>query len=532
MPKLVIDNLNGGLSPRYWEDSANIIVPGDNFYVEGFINPLFRTGFIYPISGDYTEIVGDTSSDPQLSGEEPIVQYVHTLGEVTQSGTDYVWLFQGRNIHLLNLNNQVIDESAVKEVGTEAGDILRDAVSYQVNGSAKILYGYFDDIGSMGHGGSSQNDNLWSTDSTGGAALDYDYDIVMEVSDNGFLYVGNGNYLYKYDGTSNGGANGTVSTALTFIAPLHIVDMVDHSGFLWIATEQYLYKQESESYDEDSDKMIGIYIWDRKTTEIGQENFIVLDGAVAIYAIFVMNGIIYCIIQDKSGVVKLMGYASGRFIKVRELGISDDGNDDARPSHRNSIKTYRNGIVYHARGGTIFYYGSITDGFPEALHKLGRRQSDATDEYGALFVAKDDTFYVNTIDSDSDRLEMFEPVSSSASVASNVFFTTKYYQLPSNSRITWVKIFFKGFTASSSSSLLQVNMFKNFSGVSLFSSAKQFNCQEIDSKGYITFPIGGSIGQDVQSVAFQILFDSLETIITSPGIYRIEVEYEPTTKKF
>ena len=139
MPKLVIDNLNGGLSPRYWEDSANIIVPGDNFYVEGFINPLFRTGFIYPISGDYTEIVGDTSSDPQLSGEEPIVQYVHTLGEVTQSGTDYVWLFQGRNIHLLNLNNQVIDESAVKEVGTEAGDILRDAVSYQVNGSAKIL---------------------------------------------------------------------------------------------------------------------------------------------------------------------------------------------------------------------------------------------------------------------------------------------------------------------------------------------------------------------------------------------------------
>src|SRR3972149_819611 len=251
MAKIVLDEFTGGLGFG-WGSTAEATrynkSARTNQIVAGFTNPFVFDKMIAPgiiRSGVVTNAITQLTQN-----DFPIAMVSRDDAETdTVSGTS-VYFSTDKNLYIINpttdtlvtsgwpvdiyasANDHALGPTAAQ---TETNMQVDSLVNYQVNGVSKLLVWYR----TTGTGGNVFDFSTWDGTnivqhdaatgaSTGNAVniLDINHHIITQVSDNGFMYFGNGNKLHKFDGTTSGGALGIVTTSvLTLSAGTIMVDM-------------------------------------------------------------------------------------------------------------------------------------------------------------------------------------------------------------------------------------------------------------------------------------------------------------------
>ncbi len=366
MAKIIITGLDGGLAP-YWNRSINLTrAGGDNQYARGIVDGFTNPNVIRPSSADFTAVTNastvisfsQTSTDMVMADDYPNAF----------SGVANLYWGQGAKLHRFNTSTGALinDASFPRTINPGAGthsahtsEVIDDVALYQLNGSPTLFYFFRDntdgDAGSYNLNATfSANETVFSG-ATGGAVLNKDYKIIAEVADNNFMYVANGNAIHKFDGTTAGGAAGTVTQTVIDINGTEVIqDIKDWRGKMLILS------QETDSSGFASGlRKIKLYIWNRSSTSLNFDGVINVSGVTgAISRIFLINDVPCIIAADSvvSGTTSylLKAFDGKDFVTVREI-MSSDVDDMNLDSFHAPVVVTHNGLYFFTQAGEIYY---------------------------------------------------------------------------------------------------------------------------------------------------------------------------------
>ena len=217
-------------------------------------------------------------------------------------------------------------------------------------------------------------------------------------SGDGFLYVLAKNNVYRIDGTSVGGANGTISaTLLTAPSYFFFSHGIDYRGNLYIVIQknilyqtQYLLDDNATSFNSEC----GVYIWNRQSTFFNTSDYIQVNGARSIHSIFVApNGKIRIICRASNGQTQLREFDGTTFVTLKELGRT------SYPNYEDSVTIVGNFCVWLGSDSRLYYYGSEKVGEPETLFFPTTLGTITTSKGGAIAYADGGTLQADGLDS-------------------------------------------------------------------------------------------------------------------------------------
>jgi len=299
MGKIVISDFSGGIDGLYASTSTQrkAMQSLRGSFVDGSTNPLIYPGYWVPNTIKNSSCTGTTPS----SASELKKMIVVSDNNVDTTTNPSYYFIQGAAVHAIKRSTDKVltgsDDTGefpytIGASGTHAAHSsfsADDIIDYQINGVRKTLIFWRDNTDgemTMYDNASAFTYAQWDA-AAGGAPGDFSplYPIIAEVADNGYLYVANYNKIHKFDGTTDGGANGTVTTSvMTIPASEMFVDMADGLGKLWVATKPA--QPNTSNTTTNFDKKIKILVWNRVSTQVSVEDSIPIDGAVDIVAVF------------------------------------------------------------------------------------------------------------------------------------------------------------------------------------------------------------------------------------------------------
>ena len=217
-------------------------------------------------------------------------------------------------------------------------------------------------------------------------------------SGDGFLYVLAKNNVYRVDGTSVGGANGTISAAL-LTAPGHyfLSHGIDYRGNLYIVVQknilyqsQFLIADNANSFNSE----VGVYIWNRQSTFFNTSDFIPILGVRSIHSIFIApNGKIRVICRASNGTTQIREFNGTSFVVLKEMGIT------AYPNYEDSVTVVGNFTVWLGSDTRLYYFGTESPGQKEILFIAGILNAATTGKGGAIAYADGGTLQSDGLDS-------------------------------------------------------------------------------------------------------------------------------------
>lgn len=499
MAKLSID-LSGraGLAPKFqgdMNDSAGApqrrYLGGEGQMAQGIFNPLRYYGYMSPATNTFKSI---TESD----GTDSFTNVIRAT--LYDSNTqDYFLAENGNNLWYGDDLTDLTLSSAF--AGTPiTGATFTDLEIYQVNGTRKLFYSYKKSGG--GNIGISNipfgsNNNTWLSGTVSGAFnTGAATETFMVVADNGFMYVADGNALHKIDGTTNGGTNGTATgNVLLFPADFVISDGFDWRGNIWLAmqTATPVGAAGTASY---SERIAGVYVWDRQSTQVRMRDFIPVSGVKEIRKIYVSpSGDVRAIVLSSERYTQIRRFNGTTFETIAELGIS------AYPTYRDSVTNMGGLVVWLGADGIWYAHGSIVPGEPEALYRMGDiTGSFATPTPGAVLLADASLsttttrtgIYFGVVSGGTATVNQWYPhgegTINSATMnghAGNIYTLVKY--MPKLSTVDDIVIYCRPTTTSNGTTEATLNIYLN-------QSTTAFKAVTITdtmcNKGYIHIPIG------------------------------------------
>ena len=143
-------------------------------------------------------------------------------------------------------------------------------------------------------------------------ASDYAF---MKVADNGFAYIFADNHVHKVDGTTTGGADGTVTKdVLLFPSNFTITDAIDYRSRLYMAIHQYPVTVSATTAKTYNGKC-GLYIWNRISTKLSSADYIELPGVREIKKVY----------ASPDGQLNLVTISDAGQTQLRQFGYNDSG---------------------------------------------------------------------------------------------------------------------------------------------------------------------------------------------------------------
>lgn len=383
MSKLYID-LSGrkGLAQKYQGDMNDSTGQPQRRYLgaanqmaQGIYNPLRRYGYMSSSPNTFVDISAASGSFNNIrTGIYDSITEDYYLGD--QAGQ--IW--QGDDATDLTL----------ALIGPLAGTSpkVTDFEIYQVNGVRKLFYLYIRDAGTeMGIANipfASSDDDWLSTAPVNAITITTTGNPFLITSDNSYMYLIATNAVHKIDGTTGGGANGTVTqNVLLFPPDFNIIDGFDWKGNIWLAVVSNTSLTGSANSTTFDERVVGVYVWDRQSTQIRMQDFIPMKGVKEIRSIYVSpGGKVRAIVVSSERFVQLREYNGTVFEIINELSIS------AYPQFRDSVAKLGGLTVWLGTDGYFYGHGRITPADDEALYMLGDTTTFSTGSYttGAILL--------------------------------------------------------------------------------------------------------------------------------------------------
>lgn len=383
MAKLYID-LSGraGLAQKFQGDMNDSTGQPQRRYLgekdqmsQGIYSPLRRYGYMASAPNTFVDVTAASGSFDNIRATiyDSITQDYY-LGD--QAGA--IW--QGDDATDLTL----------AKIGPMSGTTpqICDFEIYQVNGSRKLFYLYTNTAGTnCGIADipfASSDDDWLSTAPVNPITITTTGNPFLVLADNGYMYLIATNAVHKIDGTTGGGTNGTITqNVLLFPPDFNIIDGFDWKGSIYLAVVSNTSLVGSASTAAFSERVVGVYVWDRQSTQIRMQDFIPMKGVKEIRSIFVSpSGRVRAIVVSSERYVQLREYNGTTFEIIEELGLA------AYPQFRDSVTSLGGLNVWMATDGYMYAYGRITPKDQEALYILGDTTSVLTGTFtsGALLL--------------------------------------------------------------------------------------------------------------------------------------------------
>lgn len=556
--KMYIDvSGRGGLAPRWYGDEGDTIEQHPEFrhlgksdlqtafvgestatdMASGSWNPSRRFGFMCPINISFTSL---TESDAGFAFTN---QWRATIYDPSVSS-----LYVAENGPLIWGSGSSGSYTDFKTIvgGTIGGTNVKvtDLEIYQVNGVRQIMFSYTNDTGGgnigifqpNSNGTTVTNNNTWLQGTcTSGFYLGAQNDHFMVASDNGFLYVGDGNAVHKIDGTAaTGGAAGT-ATQNVLVAPpsFTFMDGVDFKGSMWFAIQDTpVAFADTSSY---SSGTCGVYVWDRQTTIVSMTDFIPVKGMKSIRKIYV----------TQSGKVRIIGMSSKRTIQIREFdgSVFDTIDESAMvswPTYRDSLTVAGNLVYWLGQDSRIYAHGPVVPGESDRLFIMG----DATAVTQASFTTGAILFFENNSSVTVSKTGVYFSIKDSSPTVynklwfpngvggspgqDNVFTLVKYF--PQFVKVNYVRIYHHVGSASTSS--IQQGTFKIYFNQDTINPIQFIITKQDVGKGYRYCPLNQGAKNAVFAIQAAFHWDA-STVLADGTDWMprlLEVDYTPIEK--
>lgn len=536
MPKLIINQFHAGLAPRYSRVNWEFLRLGpQGSYADGAIDPLLDLGILSPGATQLT----DPTNVAVLGSGKRIQNWAPWIDGSTQY---YFGIENGVQLQKIDTSTNTLDSpnfgADIAAHGGHATPIGQDIVIYQKNGSRKVFYAWADntdgDVGTIDTDGTNQEDDFMSTsggnDPTGAIAStalfdDSAFPIILEAADNNFLYMFQKNIVHKFDGTTNGGAQGIFSgTVVDLPFDWIIKDARDGKSKMWIMAQQ----SASGSFISGAQSKAGVYVWDRVSTVVKFDDFIPIVGASHVDSLFFHDGIPHCFTRStevnvtSQPIAELRKYNGREFEVVRQVGLNNF-------PYRRGVFPFRGMIGWTGQqnGGTntggAYAYGKPYGELSEGLYNIS--DIATMDTLGAVIKANQQDYYLSYLEGSTARLKVWSP-DKDTQTSTNAFFKTLVYDLPKLARVTGVTVFWQPLASAGAAINLAVSVYKNMATT----ASKTFNIgYDTDgTKGWFYQPIGTDNWNQIQ---IGLAWPSTATAITSSiRVNRIEIDYETTGK--
>ena len=388
-----------------------------------------------------------------------------------------------------------------------------DLAFYDIGGTKYVFYSWNDstdgDVGRLNLGGSTFDDDFMSTVPANAAALGTGPHILVP-AENGFMYITSLNSIHKFDGTT--GANGTL-TASVIDLPLgwEIVDAISYRGFLWIGAV-YL-KGVGNAVQRD----VAIYVWNFSSTSSFAD--IIYIDAIDFIAFDIDNSKLDCFTISKDHRCDLRRYTGKEFTLLEQYSI------DHRPNNKHSITKYRGMKVWLAQNETLTddTIQVISYGKPHPNFSVGSAKPFAfasKEDGSAFFETISGAYYLGTRVSSGGnyKLSRISGTFGSAELYSRV------YELPANSQIDWVNIFFEPISGSITKDLT-MKLYKNQSASSFKTLTIDGNVDTANvSRGFKHFDLSTRM---MQAYQYEIEFPNT----TDYKVTRVQAKFSLTEQE-
>lgn len=376
MAKLYIDvSGRAGLTQKYQGDVNDSTGQPQRRYLgtdgqmaQGIYNPLRRYGYMSSSSNTFVDL---TTSSLSFNNIRAVIY--DSISQDYYLGDQAGMIWQGDDATDLIL----------APIGPLAGTSPQvvDFEIYEVNGSRKLFYLYTRTIGTeLGIADipfASGDDDWLSTAPVNAVSITTVGNPFLVLSDNGYMYLAAQNAVHKIDGTTAGGPNGTITqNVLLFPPDFNLIDGFDWKGNIWLAVvsnTSLTGAANSAAFDE---RVVGVYVWDRQSTQIRMQDFVPMKGVKEIRSLFVSpSGKVRAIVVSSERWVQLREYNGTTFEIIKELGLA------AYPQFRDSVTKLGGLTVWLGTDGYFYAYGKITPKDDEALYIMGDTTAFSTGSY-------------------------------------------------------------------------------------------------------------------------------------------------------
>lgn len=528
MPKKII-NLSGleGLVSTYYKDKYDALSHPEfktmgtpSQIADGVCDPIARPGYISPA----TDSVDGVTS--------PAANIRATITDTTNSN---IYFLEGSATPAkLYEGTSYIDRTLITKRTLPSNAIGTDLEIYTINGVRTFFYSYRRSTAStigIWDFSAAFTDNWFSNVASGGFFLGSTNTYKMIVADNGFMYVLDGSALHKVDGTTDGGANGTVTAnVILFPATFQLIDGIDLRGNMWIAvvktTTDFIQRATYASVPEN---FAGIYVWDRSSTAVNMEDFIPIAGVHDIICMFILNGIPGCFTTSTGGMTQIRLYNGNEFEIQKELDL------DAHPTVPDGIHMQGDGIIWLGNDGIVYFYGNIMAGSEKQLYKIGDMTRHVTTDkifnsasaiLGVSSISAELIYYLCYDDTNPSRkIQQWRPHKKTGRVAVPTEIYSKVEALPKMSKVTSVTLFYPPETSGSgTTAVMNVDIYLNQSATSWGTTTLD---RDDATRGWQYIAVGE---RNINFIQLGLTYSNNSMNFAITPSYA-EVEYEVTTKK-
>ena len=537
MPKIIFNRFHQGLAPRFFTGLTNFMTLGkEAMYADGSCDPLMNLGVLGPTATQLTDL-----TNVSILNNNTVIQN-YALYDTTASETNVFAIANADELYKITGSTHTLDTTifgtAIAAHATHATPIGRDIIIYKVNGARYIFYAWTDntdgDVGIITTAEASQEDDFMSTAGTNdpsGALVSTllftvgSLPITLEVADNDFMYIFYNNIVHKYDGTSNGGAQGTFSSTVVDLPIDWIIkDAKDAKGKMWIGAMQ----SASGTFVLGPDRPAGVYVWDRVSTVVKFDDMIPIKGATRLHNVFFHDGIPYCFttaseFYGTAEITELRKYNGREFETVVQVG---SGNEPARKG----VFEFRGMIGWMGKDGKVYAYGTPYGQLEAGLFKFFTAAA-SPDNVGAVYKGHKDNYYLSyNASRGAVKLQQWQPSTDTQTSASSDWLSL-VKELPAHSRITGIRILWPALGSAGADINLVLKLYVNMGTTATHSL--NINYSTDGTRGWRYFPISSQTGKldNVHAIQVGLTWPSTATAIASSiRPYRIEVLYSPQEK--
>lgn len=533
-----------GLAPRFWGDIDRTTSTPELRYIgkkgqmaDGIYNPFRRYGYMSPSNAAFNTVTVTGGSNASAMGS--------TIYD--RLNNDYYMATRGADIY----KGDGLDDTALAlsvALSATGTPVIMDLEIYQVNEVRKLFYVYEkgDDVEvGIATLPFASNDDDWISTAPANplSSQGLTNDAFMRVADNGFAYLLMDNQVHKIDGTSTGGANGTITAnALLFPTDFQIVDGIDYRGFMFLAIHQNTDGIRGGESVRVLNSKVGVYIWDRLTTVVNTRDFIPLEGVKEIRNMYVSpQGDLRLVVVNSERTTEIRQYTGAKFEIIEEVGLS------AYPQFHDSLEVVSNSTMWLGIDGNIYAHGKISFRDNESIYKIGNLpeatagsgiQTGAilfggsnTDSSTAGFKITKNGLFMSYIDSSSNKdvveWDIYGTGADGVSALQeqgDVYTIVKL--LPQMSTLTNAEIYCFPIGTTGSSTAATIKFYANQSSTAF--KTKTVTRDEA-SRGYVNVELNKPF---VNSLQIEIEFSSSTAIGTSDFAPSTAViNYEPTRTK-
>ena len=324
----------------------------------------------------------------------------------------------------------------------------------------------------------------------------------------GFLYVLTKNLVYRIDGTTIGGANGTLSAVL-LTAPeyFNFSHGIDYRSNLYLVVQRNTTYQAIGTHTNMYNSECGIYIWNRQSSFFNTSDYIPLFGVKEVRSIFVSpKGKIRIICVASNKTVQIREFDGTGFTTLKTLGYLSN------PTYEDSVVVVGDFVAWLGEDGNLYYYGSDIPGEKEFLFVAGNVGTVGDGNTGSIAYAASgvtltseehkDGFYLSWKDASAYYVKNFRPFTDSPLNATSMFalqgdIYTPTKLLPRLSTVKHIDIYLAQYPHSSSLTTAGGTIKIYFNNSSTAWASKSVTRGDI-AKGYLSIEVNKPFINSVQ----------------------------------